>query len=115
MFSDPPENVVIRQDPPKLKPGQKATLTCESSASNPPAIITWWRAGIPVSTAPGDITNTTGPGLYGGQTSSSMLSLQVGPDVDGLTYTCQATNKELQINVNQIVKLNIVCKCIHLF
>ncbi|XP_059482331.1 nephrin isoform X2 [Neocloeon triangulifer] len=106
----PPEHVVIRQDPPKLKPGQKATLTCESSASNPPAVITWWRAGIPISTAPGDITNATGPGLYGGKTSTSTLSINVAPDSDGLTYTCQATNTQMRIDVNQMMKLNIVYK-----
>ncbi|CAB3371803.1 Hypothetical predicted protein [Cloeon dipterum] len=105
-----PEHVVIRQDPPKLKPGQKANLTCDSSASNPPATLSWWRAGIPVSAEPGAITFSNGPGLYGGKTSSSTLSLNVEADVDGLTYICQAHNAELGESVNQALTLNIVYK-----
>ncbi|KXJ74562.1 hypothetical protein RP20_CCG013371 [Aedes albopictus] len=43
-----PETVKITIDPPELKPGIEATLICDSSSSNPPAIISWWRDGIAV-------------------------------------------------------------------
>lgn len=44
----PPDRVQIKREPAVLKPGQAATLTCDSSSSNPPAALTWWRDGIPV-------------------------------------------------------------------
>lgn len=44
-----PETVKITIDPPELKPGIEATLICDSSSSNPPAKISWWRDGIAVT------------------------------------------------------------------
>ena len=44
----PPETVKIKIIPPELKPGIEATMICDSSSSNPPATISWWRDGIAV-------------------------------------------------------------------
>ncbi|KAF4523402.1 hypothetical protein B566_EDAN007873 [Ephemera danica] len=105
-----PEHVKIRQEPDKLRPGQRATLTCETSASKPPAHLTWWRSGIPVNTAPGATSNATRAGLYGGKVTSSSLTLDVTPDMNGLVYTCQATNEALQVSAHDATTLNIVYK-----
>lgn len=43
-----PETVRIHADPEELKPGIEATLICDSSSSNPPARVSWWKDGIPV-------------------------------------------------------------------
>uniref|UniRef100_A0A1B0D4S1 Ig-like domain-containing protein n=1 Tax=Phlebotomus papatasi TaxID=29031 RepID=A0A1B0D4S1_PHLPP len=43
-----PETVKIHIEPEELKPNVIATLFCDSSSSNPPSKITWWRDGIPV-------------------------------------------------------------------
>lgn len=49
-FSFPvaPETVKIRVEPDELKHGVEATLICDSSSSNPPSKVSWWKDGIPV-------------------------------------------------------------------
>lgn len=48
-FAVAPETVKIRLEPEELKPDTEATLICDSSSSNPPAQLSWWREGIPIS------------------------------------------------------------------
>lgn len=43
-----PEAVKVRAQPEELKPGIEATLYCDAASSNPPAVLSWWRDGIPV-------------------------------------------------------------------
>lgn len=43
-----PETVKIRIEPEELKPGIEATIICDSSSSNPPAKLSWWKDGIPI-------------------------------------------------------------------
>ncbi|KAK7789814.1 hypothetical protein R5R35_001191 [Gryllus longicercus] len=99
----PPEHVVIRKDPEKLTPGARATLTCDSSSSNPEAVLSWYRDGIAV---PG-ITNVTRPGLHGGKVSSILLHLDISSEMNGVKYTCQATNTALQRSVNDAIILDV--------
>lgn len=47
-FSVAPETVKIRIEPEELKPGIEATIICDSSSSNPPAQLSWWKDGIPI-------------------------------------------------------------------
>jgi CD80-like C2-set immunoglobulin domain len=47
-FAVAPETAKITVSPDELKAGVEATLTCDSSSSNPPSTITWHRDGIPV-------------------------------------------------------------------
>ncbi|XP_049851856.1 nephrin isoform X2 [Schistocerca gregaria] len=102
----PPDHVVIRKEPEKLTPGVRATLTCDSSSSNPEAELSWWREGIAV---PG-VTNVTRPGLHGGKVSSIMLNLDVTPELDGNVYTCQATNTAMQRSVHDAFTLHVFYK-----
>ncbi|XP_063232440.1 nephrin isoform X2 [Bacillus rossius redtenbacheri] len=102
----PPDHVVIRKEPAELRSGKPATLTCDSTSSNPEARLSWWKEGIPV---PG-VTNTTRPGLHGGRMSSITLPLNVAPEMNGATYTCQATNEALQRSVHDAVTLEVLFK-----
>lgn len=101
-----PETVKIRKDPAELKPNEDATLTCDSSSSNPPAKLSWWREGIPVQGLP----NTIKPGLHGGKVSSIELKLNVTEQLNGIVYTCQATNDALERSVHDAITLQILCK-----
>ncbi|KAK9885754.1 hypothetical protein WA026_013625 [Henosepilachna vigintioctopunctata] len=102
----PPETARIRQDPPELKPNSQAVLTCDSSSSNPPAKLSWWREGIPVQ----GVFNTSKPGLHGGTVSSIELRLNVTEQLNGIVYTCQATNEKLDRSVHDAVTLQVLYK-----
>lgn len=96
----------IRRDPPELKPHELATLTCDSSSSNPPARLSWWREGIPVQ----GLFNTTKAGLHGGKISTIELKLNITKELNGIVYTCQATNEALQRSVHDAITLQVLCK-----
>ncbi|XP_062711778.1 nephrin isoform X5 [Aedes albopictus] len=99
-----PETVKITIDPPELKPGIEATLICDSSSSNPPAIISWWRDGIAVQ----GINNSSKAGLWGGTVSSLELKVNITQDMNGNVYTCQSTNEALQRSVHEAVNLQVL-------
>ncbi|KAI9583195.1 hypothetical protein GQX74_012412 [Glossina fuscipes] len=50
-----PETVKIRIEPEELKPGIEATIICDSSSSNPPAKLSWWKDGIPIEDGNGTL------------------------------------------------------------
>ncbi|XP_050093135.1 nephrin-like isoform X2 [Anopheles aquasalis] len=100
----PPETVKIKIIPPELKPGIEATLICDSSSSNPPATISWWRDGIAVD----GLNNATKAGLWGGWVSSLELKVNISQDMDGNVYTCQSANEALQRNVHEAIKLQVL-------
>ncbi|CAH1372536.1 unnamed protein product [Tenebrio molitor] len=102
----PPDHVKIRKDPLELKPNEQATLTCDSSSSNPPAKLSWWREGIPVQ----GLYNTTKAGLHGGTVSSIELKLNITEQLNGIVYTCQATNEALQRSVHDAITLQVLYK-----
>ncbi|XP_022909293.1 nephrin isoform X2 [Onthophagus taurus] len=102
----PPEHVKIRKDPPEFRPNEEATLTCDSSSSNPPAKLSWWREGIPVQ----GVLNTTKAGLHGGKVSSIELKLNITEQMNGIVYTCQATNEAMQRSVHDAVILQVLYK-----
>ncbi|KAJ8946977.1 hypothetical protein NQ318_015915 [Aromia moschata] len=102
----PPEHIKIRQDPVELKPNEVATLICDSSSSNPPAKLSWWREGIPVQ----GLVNTTKPGLHGGTVSSIEMKVNVSEQMNGIVYTCQANNEALQRSVHDSTTLQVLYK-----
>ncbi|XP_076263611.1 nephrin adhesion molecule sticks and stones isoform X2 [Rhynchophorus ferrugineus] len=102
----PPETVRIRQEPPELKPNEEATLICDSSSSNPPAKLSWWREGIPVH----GVQNYSKPGLHGGTVSSIELKVNVSEDMNGIQYACQAQNEALQRSTHDSVTLQVLYK-----
>lgn len=54
-FAVAPETVKIRIEPEELRPGMEATIICDSSSSNPPAKLSWWKDGISIE---GTLANT---------------------------------------------------------
>lgn len=101
-----PEHVKITKKPMELKPNEESTLICDSSSSNPPAKLSWWKEGIPVQ----GLKNTTKPGLHGGKISSIELKLNITDQMNGIIYTCQATNEALQRSVHDAITLQVLCK-----
>ncbi|XP_063704148.1 nephrin isoform X1 [Culicoides brevitarsis] len=100
-----PDTVKISVDPPELKPGMEATLHCDSSSSNPPAELSWWREGIAI---PGDNITEFKAGLWGGTASHAMLKINVTQDMNGIIFTCQSRNEALQRSVHEAIKLDIM-------
>ncbi|XP_042221326.1 nephrin-like [Homarus americanus] len=97
----PPESVKITASPQRLRAGTQATLTCEAGPSNPPATISWLREGYQM---PGRLLETSHT-ANGGMKVTNMLTLNLTAADDGLTYTCQAANSDLNKNVRQSTTL----------
>lgn len=102
----PPETVRIRQQPLELKPNEEATLICDSSSSNPPAKLSWWREGIPVQ----GYQNLSKQGLHGGTVSTIELKVNVSEEMNGIQYACQAQNEALQRSAHDSITLQVLCK-----
>lgn len=102
-----PENLKIRIEPKALKAGTLATIHCDSSSSNPPVKLLWYKDGIPMMND-GGVINT--PGLYGGQSSATQVKLNITQDMNGVKIACQGTNEALQRSVNEAIELQVLCK-----
>lgn len=107
LFTVLPETLKIGVEPNALTIGTQATLYCNSSSSNPPVKLSWWKDGIPVA-ASEESSNL--PGLWGGKTSSSQLKLNITQDMNDLKITCQGTNDALQRSINEAMNLQVLCK-----
>ncbi|EDW89401.1 nephrin isoform X2 [Drosophila yakuba] len=99
-----PETVKIRIEPEELRPGMEATIICDSSSSNPPAKLSWWKDGIPIE----GINNTSKPGLWGGTVSTLEFRVNVTQEMNGQVYTCQSANEALQRSVHEAVSLDVL-------
>ena len=101
----PPANVSIRTKG-TMKENDTITLTCESSWSNPPATVTWWRDGVSIPAPTENSTETK----YSGKKVRTMLELKLTPEFDGAVYTCQALNPVVKKSVHDAVTLQVKCK-----
>ncbi|XP_032571138.1 nephrin isoform X2 [Drosophila sechellia] len=99
-----PETVKIRIEPKELRPGMEATIICDSSSSNPPAKLSWWKDGIPIE----GINNTSKPGLWGGTVSTLEFRVNVTQEMNGQVYTCQSANEALQRSAHEAVSLDVL-------
>ncbi|XP_073844761.1 nephrin adhesion molecule sticks and stones isoform X4 [Musca autumnalis] len=99
-----PETVKIRIEPEELKPGIEATIVCDSSSSNPPAKLSWWRDGIAIK----GINNTSKPGLWGGTVSTLEFKVNITQEMNGVVYTCQSANEALQRSVHEAISLDVL-------
>ncbi|XP_064535994.1 nephrin isoform X5 [Drosophila montana] len=99
-----PETVKIRIEPEELRPGMEATIICDSSSSNPPAKLSWWKDGISIE----GINNTSKPGLWGGTVSTLEFRLNITQEMNGVVYTCQSANEALQRSVHEAISLNVL-------
>ncbi|XP_050530864.1 nephrin-like [Daktulosphaira vitifoliae] len=102
-----PDHLHVKQEPVHLKPGTRATLTCEATSSNPAVKMSWWHEGIPVTEG---INSFSKPGLHGGKLSTIQMTVNVTPEVDETVYTCQATSLALHKSIHREVTLNVLHK-----
>ncbi|KAL9915607.1 nephrin isoform X2 [Glossina fuscipes] len=100
----PPETVKITVEPKNLVPGTRAKLICDSSSSNPPAKVSWWKDGIPVE----GVNLSNKPGLWGGSVTTLEIYVNITQDLDGIVYTCQSNNEILQRSVHETISLDIL-------
>lgn len=87
-------------------PGTRAKLICDSSSSNPPAKVSWWKDGIPVE----GVNLSNKPGLWGGSVTTLEIYVNITQDLDGIVYTCQSNNEILQRSVHETISLDILCR-----
>lgn len=73
--------------------------------------MSWWREGIPVH---GTI-NTTKAGLHGGTVSTIEVKVNITEQLNGVVYTCQATNEAMQRSVHDAIAMKVLCKYTHSF
>ncbi|XP_030388023.1 nephrin, partial [Scaptodrosophila lebanonensis] len=99
-----PETVKIRIEPEELRPGMEATIICDSSSSNPPAKLSWWKDGIPIE----GINNTSKPGLWSGTVSTLEFKVNITQEMNGVVYTCQSANEALQRSVHEAISLDVL-------
>lgn len=85
----PPQSATIRGGGTPVKAGQQVTLTCESSLSNPKAVITWYSRGK-IITANSDTVYT--PGNNGGFTSRSSVTVTMSEQENNAMYICNAVS-----------------------
>nr|XP_022326669.1 nephrin-like isoform X2 [Crassostrea virginica] len=85
----PPQTATITGGGNPVKAGQQVTLTCESSLSNPKAVITWYSRGKIVS-ANSDTVYT--PGSNGGFTSRSSVTVTMSEQENNAMYICNAVS-----------------------
>ncbi|XP_025601953.1 nephrin isoform X2 [Athalia rosae] len=102
----PPDQVRITREPKEFRAGQIGRIICESSSSNPPAEMSWWKHGIPVPVT----NNSTNTGLNGGFVSSVELSLELTEKMNGDLYTCQARNAALERAIHDATTLTVFYK-----
>ncbi|XP_058810158.1 nephrin isoform X2 [Phymastichus coffea] len=101
-----PEQVKISTEPKTFRAGEKGRLICESTSSNPPAEMSWWKSGSPVR----GTTNSTKEGLYGGYISTVELGLELSETMNNEEFTCQAKNPEIDRSIHDSTMLNILYK-----
>ena len=95
----------MRVRPEKLRPGQTATLTCESGSSFPVSRLAWLRGnGQPMVAS----NNSTSPGPHSGLVTKSTLQIEVTPDLHGSVVTCQASNG-IGPQIHDAITIEVLC------
>ena len=105
-FTVPPINVKIRVRHEKLRPGQTATLTCESDSSFPYSKLAWLRSNGQPMVA---LSNGTSPGTHSGLVTKSTLQMQATLDLHGQVVICQASNG-IGPHIEDAITIEVLCK-----
>jgi len=103
----PPSGLSIQLSPPEVKVGHPLTIYCNSSSSNPPSKISWWKhSKDEVYGVDGGLAEAE----FGGR--RTMSRLEITPEVtdDGKIYECRATNVLLSHTVSDAVTLSVLYK-----
>jgi len=105
-----PSSVSISSPPSPQPPGQTATLSCNSSSSNPPSVVHWsvvdskGREVDNVDVEPDTTTTWAGSGWV----TSSTLKLRHVPNIRFVNVQCTATNTALQHKVKDNVVVTMM-------
>ncbi|GAB1610364.1 nephrin-like isoform X2 [Argonauta hians] len=102
----PPLSVNITTKPEQARAGQKYTLTCECSSSNPEAEIIWLHNGKRLEGNNLALVN----GSNGGKITINIL--EIIPEVEDhlAVYGCRATNHAVDKSINDGITLDILFK-----
>ena len=109
LISVPPLSVNITTNPKVAKAGQKFSLRCESSSSNPEAEIIWLRDGQQIMDANG-ADGAVKNGTNGGKITINVLDIIPTAEDHLAVYGCRATNIAWDQSVNDGMTLNVLCK-----
>ena len=90
------------------KAGDTITMSCESSNSNPAALITWFSRGRQL-TGEGIVTKTK-PSPRGGFISYSNITVTLTNQESKVIYSCHGTNDALGVTVMATAELSVQCK-----
>jgi len=105
-----PSSVSISSPPSPQSPGQTATLSCNSSSSNPPSVVHWsvvdskGREVDNVDVVPDTSTTWAGSGWV----TSSTIKLRHVPNIRFVNVQCTATNTALQHKVKDNVVVTMM-------
>uniref|UniRef100_A0A3Q3VIY6 Uncharacterized protein n=1 Tax=Mola mola TaxID=94237 RepID=A0A3Q3VIY6_MOLML len=83
--------------------GQKLSLSCHTTSSNPPVQIRWWLGYKELNTSVVQMEE----GDNGGMTTMSNVTHRVSREEDGLKLTCEAFNKGTHFSKTQISTLSV--------
>lgn len=105
----PPLSVNITTNPKVAKAGQKFSLRCESSSSNPEAEIIWLKDGQQIMSTDGaDVAVKNG--TNGGKITINVLDIIPTAEDHLAVYGCRATNAAWDQSVNDGMTLNVLFK-----
>ncbi|XP_036359051.1 nephrin-like isoform X2 [Octopus sinensis] len=102
----PPVSVNITTKPDQARAGQKYTLTCECSSSNPEAEIIWLHNSQRLQGNNLALMN----GSNGGKITINILEIIPTPDDHMAVYGCRAINHAVDKSVNDGITLDILFK-----
>ena len=106
LLTVPPAQVKLTREPREFRAGERGRIICESSSSNPPAQMSWFKDGAALEGA----NNSTKRGLHGGWISVIELELDLTEKMNGSTYTCEARNVQMQRASLDAITLIVLCK-----
>ncbi|XP_062894999.1 nephrin-like [Mobula hypostoma] len=96
----PPERVLITGTPQATE-GSEVSVSCQASASNPPARLQWWAIGMEFN-----VTEATYPEGTGWSTTSN-ATFVAQRSVDGTSLVCEAVNEALALATSSSVIITV--------
>ncbi|KAG8193661.1 hypothetical protein JTE90_024024 [Oedothorax gibbosus] len=107
----PPTRLKLKVEKPKKpKAGSKTQISCESTNSNPPANITWWKGKKnDLQLKPASI-NVSPSSVNGGYITKATYVFNATAEDDKSMFTCQASNEAIQQSVHDTIIVDVFYK-----
>ncbi|KAK2152414.1 hypothetical protein LSH36_329g02058 [Paralvinella palmiformis] len=99
----PPKKVMISGQE-HAKAGETIKLKCETSISNPPAVISWFSRGRLIDS----IITSTKPSPKGGFITTSEIEVTLTSNDDQVVYQCNGNNEALGLGAMDTISLKVV-------